>query len=233
MATTIHPRVAQRAVVPRYTFAEAERIIHRPAPTLRRWAAGHDRLYQGKPRHDPPLIHLDGELDGETPPLSFLNLIELRFLASWRQTVPLPAIREALDFSATQLGAERPLLDLRFKRSGRDLFIDYDSLLLVATRSGQLAWPEAVDSLFASLDYDEKEQAAYRWWPLGRARPVLLDTRVNGGRPTTAKTGVRTISIASRLREGWSPADVLDDTAATLPEIAAAAEIEGVRLAAA
>jgi uncharacterized protein (DUF433 family) len=232
VSPAIHPRIAERAVFPRYTFAEAERIIGRQAGTLRRWAAGHDRHYRGEPRHDPPLIRIDGELDGETPPLSFLNLIELRFLASWRQSVPLPSIREALDFSAAQLGAARPLLELRFKRSGRDLFVKHDSQLLAVTRSGQLVWPEAVDSLFASLDYDEQEQAAYRWWPLGRERPVLLDTRVNGGRPTTAETGVRTISIASRLREGWTPADVRKDTAATLPEISAAAEIEGLRLAA-
>ena len=232
MSPAIHPRLAERAVYPRYTFAEAQRIIGRHAGTLRRWAAGHDRVYRGEPRHDPPLIRIDGELDGETQPLSFLNLIELRFLASWRQTVPLPSIREALDFSAAQLGADRPLLHLRFKRSGRDLFVKHDSSLLAVTRGGQLAWPSAVDSLFASLDYDEQEQAAFRWWPLGRERPVLLDTRVNGGRPTTAETGVRTISIATRLREGWKPADVSDDTAATLAEINAAAEIEGVRLAA-
>ncbi|MCW3025663.1 MAG: hypothetical protein JWM29_1095, partial [Solirubrobacterales bacterium] len=61
---------------------------------------------------------------------------------------------------------------------------------------------------------------------------VLLDTRVNGGKPTTALTGVRTISIATRLREGWKPAEVSEDTAATLPEIEAAAQIEGVHLAA-
>jgi uncharacterized protein (DUF433 family) len=230
MTSTIHPRIAERAVVPRYTFAEAERIIRRPAPTLRRWAAGHDRSYRGQPRHDLPLIRIDGELDGEAPPLSFLNLIELRFLAAWRQTIPLPSIREALDFSAAQLGAERPLLDLRFKRSGRDLFVKHDAGLLAATRGGQLAWPTAVDSLMASLDYDKDERAAYRWWPLGRKRPVLLDTRVNGGRPTTANTGVRTISIATRLREGWNPAEVREDTAATLTEIRAAADIEGIRL---
>ena len=188
-------------------------------------------MYKDEPRHDPPLIRIDGSLDGEAPPLSFLNLIELRFLASWRQTVPLPSIREALDFSAAQLGAERPLLDLRFRRRGRDLFVKHDSSLLAVTRAGQLAWPDAVDSLFASLDYDEEEHAAYRWWPLGRERPVLLDTRVNGGRPTTAETGVRTISIAVRLREGWKPVEISDDTAATLSEIDAAAEIEGVRVA--
>jgi uncharacterized protein (DUF433 family) len=104
--------------------------------------------------------------------------------------------------------------------------------LLAVTRGGQLAWPNAVESLLDSLDYDEDEEAAYRWWPLGRKRPVLLDTRVNGGRPTTADTGVRTVAIATRLREGWSTDEVHDDTAATDSEIEAAAEIEGVPLAA-
>jgi uncharacterized protein (DUF433 family) len=228
----MHLRIAERATLPRYTFADAGRIIGRRTGTLRRWAVGHDRTYRGQRTHDPALISIDGELDGNVPPLSFLNLIELRFLASWRQTVPLPSIRAALDFSASQLGAERPLLELRFKRSGRDLFVQHDADLLAVTRSGQLAWPSAVESLFSSLDYDEGEQAAYRWWPLGRERPVVLDTRVNGGRPTTAETGVRTIAIATRIREGWRPADIQDDTAATGEEIRAAAEIEGLRLAA-
>lgn len=233
MPSAPHPRIAERAVQPRYTFAEAARIIGRKGETLRRWALGHDRLYRGRPRHDPPLIRIDGsDADEDTPPLSFLNLIELRFLASWRRSITLPAIREALDFAASQLEAKRPLLDLDFKLHGHDLFVRYETELLSATRRGQVAWPEAVDTLLASLDYDEKEQAAYRWWPLGRQRPVLLDTRVNGGRPTTADTGVRTISIATRLREGWELEEVREDTAATLIEIKAAAEIEGIRLSA-
>lgn len=233
MSSTPHPRISERAVQPRYTFAEAARIIGRQAGTLRRWALGHDRVYRGQPRHDPPLIRIDGSaIDDDTPPLSFLNLIELRFLASWRRNITLPSIREALDFAAVQLEAKRPLLDLDFKLHGYDLFVQYEAELLSATRGGQVVWPEAADTLLASLDYDEDEQTAYRWWPLGRERPVLLDTRVNGGRPTTADTGVRTIAIATRLREGWKPAEIHDDTAATLNEISAAAEIEGIPLAA-
>jgi uncharacterized protein (DUF433 family) len=231
--SALHPRIAERAVQPRYTFAEAASIIGRQAGTLRRWALGHDRLYRGQARHDPPLICIDGSAaDDDEPPLSFLNLIELRFLASWRRSITLPAIRESLDYAAVQLDAERPLLDLDFKLHGYELFVRYGADLLSATRGGQMAWPEAVDTLLASLDYDETEQAAYRWWPLGRERPVLLDTRVNGGRPTTASTGVRTISIATRLREGWEPAEIQADTAATLIEIKAAAEIEGIALSA-
>lgn len=225
----IHPRITERAREPRYTFAEAGRLIHRQPNTLRRWALGHDRVYRGKARHDDALIAIDGSLDGSTPPLSFLNLIELRFLASWRTTISLPFIRQALAFAGEQLGKERPLLELDFKHYGRKLFVDYENQLVSATPlQGQLMWPEMAEFLFESVEYDEDEQAAYRWWPLGKDRPVALDIRVNGGRPTTSTTGVRTVAIATRLRDGYSFSEIEEDTAATPQEIKAAAEIEGV-----
>jgi uncharacterized protein (DUF433 family) len=227
-----HPRIAERALTPRYTFAEAGRLIGRKPSTLRRWALGHDRTYQGEPRHDPPLIRVDGEPQEGDRPLSFLNLIELRFLASWRQYISLPAIRAALDYCAKELRADRPLLDLEFKRHGRELFVEYEKQLVSANRAGQLAWPEGAVVLFAQLDYDQSEHAAFRWWPLGRERPVLLDTRINGGQPTTAANGVRTVAIASRLREGYDIDEISEDTAATPEEIRAAARVEGIRIAA-
>lgn len=226
----VHPRIRRRALQPRYTFAEASRLIGRQPGTLRRWALGHDRVYRGAAKHDPPLITIDGETHGDDPPLSFLNLIELRFLASWREYQPLPTIRDALSYAAEELGAERPLLDLDFKRYGRELFVRYGEHLVNPARHGQLGWPDAATDLFESLDYEE--QAACRWWPLGRSTPVAVDTRINGGRPTTATTGVRTVAIATRLREGWSAEEITDDTAATREEIDAAAQLERVPLAA-
>jgi uncharacterized protein (DUF433 family) len=231
MSMNVHPKIAQRATQPRYTFAEAGRMTGRQAATLRRWALGHDRVYRGETRHDPPVIRVDGDPHGAEPPLSFLNLIELRFLASWRESVSLPAIRAAIDYSASHLGADRPLLELEFKRHGRELFVEYERQLLSPNRGGQLAWPEAADLLLDSLDYDEAENAAYRWWPLGRKQPVLLDLNVNAGRPTTEQTGVRTVAIANRLREGWDLAEITEDTAATEREIRAAASVEGLKLA--
>lgn len=146
--------------------------------------------------------------------------------------MPLHLIREALLYSAQHLGSDRPLLDLDFRRQGRDMFVEFGAELLTVTRRGQLAWPGAVASLFESLDYDSREHAAYRWWPLGRDRPVLLDTRINGGRPTAAMSGVRAVAIASRLREGWNPTEVANETAASLDEIAAAARIESLSISA-
>lgn len=230
MAIRPHPQIALRAKEPRYSFAEAGRLIGRQPATLRRWGLGHDRVYRDEPRHDPALIRVDGEQEAEYP-LSFLNLIELRFLASWRQSIPLPTIRVALAYAATELGVERPLLEVDFKRHGKELFFKYGEQLVSASRGGQLSWPEAADTLLASLDYDTAEQAAYRWWPLGRERPVLLDTRLNGGRPTTSASAVRTVAIATRLRDGWDFAEITDDTSASADEIRAAAKVEGIKLA--
>jgi hypothetical protein len=93
MPQQIHPRFIERALAPRYTFAEASRIIHMPSQPLRRRALGHHRVYKDKPAHDEPLIAIDGSAELGALPLSFLTLIELRFLASFRAGASLPAIR--------------------------------------------------------------------------------------------------------------------------------------------
>jgi uncharacterized protein (DUF433 family) len=229
MTAEIHPQFVERALAPRYTFPEASRILHSSSPKLRRWSLGHERIYRGHPKRDAPLIAIDG-----TPalPLSFLNLIELRFLSSYRSAASLPAIRRALDYAAEQLRVERPLLQLEFATHGRELFLEYaeegaEPYFLNVSRGGQMGvWPPSLDFLMKSLDYDKAEHAAYRWWPLGKARPVIVDTRLNAGRPSTAASGVRTDVVALRLRQGWDPAAIAEDLAAQPDEIDAARELE-------
>lgn len=235
----MHRRFAERALEPRYRFPEASLLVGRPAQTLRRWSVGNRRKYRGKPKVDQPLIRVDGTTE---VPLSFLNLLELRFLASYREAASLPAIRHALDFAANELGVERPLLDLGFSVHGKDLFVRYaaeseEPYFLNASKHGQamlpeVAWPEEASDFMASLEYDDTERAAYRWWPLGRRRPVMLDTTLNAGRPTTAESGVRTVVIATRSRSGWSTEEIAEDVAAGPDEVDAALELEHVALAA-
>jgi uncharacterized protein (DUF433 family) len=225
----MHRRFARRALEPRYGFPEAARIINKPAETIRRWSVGHSRKYRGGRATDQPLIQIDGLR--ETVPLSFLNLIELRFLASYRAGASLPAIRRALDYAAMELDVDRPLLELEFATHGRDLFLRFaedDPYFLNASKGGQFAWPQGATDLVDSLDYDESEHAAFRWWPLGKQTPVLLDTRLNGGRPSTAESGVRTVAIANRAAQGWEPTDIADDVVASVEEVQAALQLEAV-----
>jgi uncharacterized protein (DUF433 family) len=224
----MHRKFATRALEPRYGFPEVAHIVGKRTDTVRRWSVGHTRTYKGKPANDKPLIHCDGD---DKLPLSFLNLLELRFLAGYREGTSLPAIRRALDFAAQSLGVERPLLEVDFKQRGRELFLEFaenDPYFVNASRGGQFAWPTEAEDLVESLDYDESERAAYRWWPLGKQTPVLLDTRVNAGRPSTAESGVRTIAIATRKKAGWKPADIAADVAASIDEVKAALQLEEV-----
>lgn len=225
----MHRRFAKRAQEPRYGFPEAARIVGKPPETIRRWSVGHSRKYRGRPAKDKPLIQIDG--DRERVPLSFLNLIELRFLAGYREAASLPAIRGALDYAARELEVDRPLLEMEFKTHGRELFLRFaedDPYFLNASKGGQFAWPQGATDLVDSLDYDEREHAAFRWWPLGKQTPVLLDTRLNGGRPSTAESGVRTIAIANRADQGWKLTDIADDVAASVNEVEAALQLEAV-----
>lgn len=216
---------------PRYGFPEAAELVHRPTGTLRRWALGNRRVHRGEPTLDSPLILIDGETGREGLPLSFLNLLELRFLASYREEASLPAIRNALDYAAAELEVERPLLEARFAVHGHELFLRYakdngEKYFVNASRSGQIAvWSDEASYLLESLEYDPDEHAAFRWWPLGREKPIVVDTRLSGGHPTTAESGVRAVSIASRADRGWSEDAIAADVGAAPEEVAAALEL--------
>lgn len=236
-------RFAERALEPRYRFPEASRLIGRPAQTLRRWSIGNPRLYRGERRTDKPLIRIDGQFETRNDvPLSFLNLLELRFLASYREAASLPALRRALDFAAKELGVERPLLELEFSIHGKELFLRFASeenepYFVNASQKGQaalsaVAWPDEAADFLKTLEYDDAEHAAFRWWPLGKRRPVMLDTRLNAGRPTTAQSGVRTIAIATRSRRGWTSEEIAEDVVAKPDEIRVALELEQAAVAA-
>jgi hypothetical protein len=227
-----HPRSAERATEPRYSIPEAASFVARPTSTVRRWTIGNVRKHRGEARRDEPLIAVDGDFHDRIP-LSFLNLLELRFLASYRSRVPLQSIRRALDFVASELDIDRPLLSLEFKVHGKSLFLRFategdDRYLLNASQRGQLAWPSALDDFIESVDYDEREHSAYRWWPLGRDEPVIVDTLLNGGIPSTALSGVRTNAIAVHRGEGLDVPEIADDVGATEDEVRAALRFERI-----
>lgn len=242
MSPSGDPRIMGRAKRPLYTLKEGARLTGLPDGKVRRWSLGHRRTYHDQLRVDPPLIDSDGTGD---VPLSFLNLLELRFLRNYRAQVSLPAIRKALAFAAAQLGSERPLLEHEFKVHGRELFLEFvareagsdgESLLLVnASRAGQISldeevWPANLERLFTGLDY--QHNLAQRWWLADRSRPVFVDPGVHSGYPTTSKSRVRTDAISTRYLAGYAVDEIMADVDASADEIVAALVVEGVTLAA-
>jgi hypothetical protein len=116
---------------------------------------------------------------------------------------------------------------------GKSLFLRFaaegdDPYLMNASSRGQIAWPDALDSFIESVDYDERERSAYRWWPLGRDEPVIVDTLLNGGLPSTALSGVRTNAIAVQRSEGFNVPQIAGDVGASEHEVLAALRFEQV-----
>jgi hypothetical protein len=123
-------------------------------------------------------------------------------------------------------------LTVEYKVRGKSLFLRFaaeegDSYLN-ASAGGQLAWPPALDHFIDTVDYDEDQRTAFRWWPRGREEPVIIDTFLNGGLPSTALSGVRTHAIAVHRREGFKVASIADDVGATNEEVLAALRFERI-----
>lgn len=216
------PRLEKRALTPRYSFREASGLVDRAANTVRRWSVGNRRRHhEGQIVLDDPLIAIDGD-PGTGPPLSFLNLLELKMLSAYRDEATLRAIRRALEFAATQLGQPRPLLTMEFHVLGGRLFTDFaksEGLLLNMTDGGQVALVEWVRSVTDDIEY--QNDVAKRWWYHSRRVPLLVDTAVAAGHPITSENGVRVDAITSRVVEGLTDDEIAEDTGASLPEIRA------------
>lgn len=222
----MHERLAERARAPRYTFGQASPLIGRPVNTVRRWSVGNARKRDGRAVRDAPLIGIDGAVGPGGLPLSFLNLLELQVLSQYRDDdASLQAIRGALRYAAEQLEVERPLLHVAFRVEGGHLFHEFAeteggrTLAINASRGGQLALEDFVAGITGDIEYEN--DLARQWWFLGREHPMLVDTRVAGGQPITARTGVRLDAIASRQREGYSVAEIAQDTGAETDEVEA------------
>jgi hypothetical protein len=135
-------------------------------------------------------------------------------LSSYRDEAALQAIRRALVFAGKQLKEPRPLLSRRFHVLGGELFTklaetkDGKQLLVNASREDQTTLETLIESLAMTddLDYENENETAYRWWHHTRGEPIIVDTRVAGGHPITAGTGVRVDAITSRSQSGYSEA---------------------------
>jgi uncharacterized protein (DUF433 family) len=179
--------------VPNYGVSEAARYADITSQTIRNW--------QKLSNRPSPLGKRD---PGKA--LSYLQLIELAVVASARHAgVPLRAIRSTREYMGKVFKAEFPFAEYRFKHDGKRLFIDCidlyehggDGKVLETSGKGQLAWAEILGRLH-EFDYDEN--LVTRWHLGGKKSAVVIDPRVQFGKPSVR--GVPTWIIAARSDAG-------------------------------
>jgi uncharacterized protein (DUF433 family) len=163
--------------------------------------------------------------------VSFTDLIEIVAIGGFkRHGFSVPTIRRIVENCQAQFGERYPLSTQTFKVGGRDVFVSDESTLHdVLRRRGAAAWDEILAPFLETLDY--RDSFAYRWWPLGRSKPVVVDPAFGYGLPVIAGSGVRTEIVRERFEVGDSIEQIARDFSVATDEVQSAIQFELQRAA--
>jgi uncharacterized protein (DUF433 family)/DNA-binding transcriptional MerR regulator len=199
-----------------YSAAEALRLINfsraKGIPgrsisgkTISRWLNGYDYEVKGVSRHSAPLWRSDyGNGEGAVLEISFRDLIELRFVKTFRDLgLSLPTIRECFTKAVEEVNDERPFSTQKFRTDGKTIFLDITQGVregeLIDLRRRQTVFRSFVVPSLQDLEFDADEVA--RWFPLGKGRTsIVIDPTRSFGRPVIRDVGVPTEALASALK---------------------------------
>jgi uncharacterized protein (DUF433 family) len=192
--------------LPAYTVAAAAHYLRLPLTTVRYWALGRAHYRAVILAADP----------GERL-LSFRNLVELHVLGAVRRqhAVSLPKVRRAVEYLRREFGSEHPLSDEEMLAARRHLFVKRLGQLIEASEHGQLAIEKMLEAHLRRVGRDPSG-VPIRLFPFTRPKPegpqsVVIDPRVQFGRPCIHGSGVPTAVVAQRFKAGESTAALADD----------------------
>ena len=215
-----------------YSQADAACLLNVPQTTIRRWVGGYTYTGTGPPRSLPPVIETELPRLEDRLALSFVELMELRVVHRLVQfRVSLQSVRRAAELATQIFGTRHPFASRRIYTDGRKIFAALSSELqpdlveLTPRRREQIISGRILEPFLEELDFDTATFLAYRWWPLGKNKPVVLDPRISFGAPTVAGTAVRTSSIA-RVAGGSSRRDIARAYQISVMKVSAALRFE-------
>ena len=191
-----------------YSVSEASILARVPTRQIRRWLYGYSFQYRGRTHVSAPILEPEPPEIDDHQALSFLDLMELRFIRAFREAgVGLPTIREAARRACQLFDANHPFARQRFRTDGRYIFADIADvtedrqqrvLLLNLTRN-QYAFREVVEpSLYRSMEYSAEGDAAL-WFPQFPRRSIVVDPRRSFGRPIVSKYAIPTDTLAAAV----------------------------------
>ena len=194
----------RRLYLPAYRVSDAARFSGARAGTISSWHHRGGKLGPALPNR----------LKGQH--LSYLELIEVAFVATFRQAgVSLQRIRRAREYAAQALSCEFPFAQIAWLTEGQHLMfnlreIEQDASLdrvVVADKSGQVAWKQVMASRFEQFEYEH--ETALKWHVNGKQNLVVIDPRVSFGAPTVM--GIPTWVIKGRWDAGETLEEIAED----------------------
>lgn len=212
-----------------YLVPDAARILRLPVAVLRSWVCG--RIENEQRRF--PAGEFETRRTGADRHFGFHSLIELFTIAQLRaRGIPMAAVREARAELMERFDTAHPFALEGLMTSGKSLLkaLGNDILLELGTR-GQTAFGKILEPFCASLDFDPINSLATRYFPMGRAHPVVVDPRRAFGRPVIEGTNLTTEAVMSLLRGGDTEEDIAEAFQVDLAAILAARLFEQIKAA--
>jgi uncharacterized protein (DUF433 family) len=162
-----------------------------PGARIRRWLLGYHYRVRGERRWSPPIVQpLFEPIDGEVS-ISFLDLIELRFVNAFLEKgVSWKILREVYEKAVDIVGHRRPFSTRKFKTDGSTIFAEIgrrERKAALELRAGQMGFWSIISPFYKDLEIDKDEVS--RWKP---APQVVIDPQLNFGQPTVSRNGVPT-----------------------------------------
>ena len=221
-----------------YSQSDAAHLLDVPQSTIRRWVGGYTYTGTGPPRSLPPVIQTDLPRLEDRMALSFVELMELRVVKRLTELgLSLQSVRRAADIAKVEFRVDHPYASKRVYTDGKRVFaaissdLEPDIIELSPRRREQIISGRVFIPFLEELDFDTSTSLAYRWWPLGRKTPIVLNPRISFGAPTVAGTAVRTSTIA-RVAGGSSKRDVARAYQISVAKVSAALRFEAALAAA-
>jgi uncharacterized protein (DUF433 family)/transposase-like protein len=212
--------------VPRYTIAQAARLVGLSPTTLRNWVRPQSHTQGGKQVLSEALIEA-GDL------LSFSNLVEAHILRALRrgEDVRMSRLREALKVAKRDYHIDRLLLSDQLRTApGEVLLEDYGKLINLG-RAGQLALMHVFEAHLKRIDWGA--QGPEQFFPefvsvltptrAEDSRLIVINPSISFGKPVLAShKGIRVSAIVSRIDAGEEEDAIAQDYGIERREVDAA-----------
>jgi uncharacterized protein (DUF433 family) len=187
-----------------YTVPEAARLTKVSTWRIRRWLRGYSfRTRSATVHSSAPVVRAPIAAIDDSLALSFLDLVEVKLVDRLLERgVTWKSLREAARRGSAFLGYSHPFSTGRFWTDGKTVLLELaetenDSALLDVIRN-QFTFKKVLAPFLAQLDFEQ--DAAVRWWPLGKQRQVVVDPARSFGQPIVVREGVPTSVLAKAVR---------------------------------
>jgi len=182
-----------------YTLREAAGITGVPSASIKRWLYGYKYRRDSGFREQPPIWQGDlGRIHGRTI-LSFLDLMEARFIHAFRgHRLRWVAIREAAKIACEMFEDQHPFTRGKFRTDGIRIFRQVEEgekVRLFDLNRKSWVFKDIVEpSLYRGVEFSDDQIS--RWYPLFPHKSIVIDPEICFGRPLAARGYVPTDILA-------------------------------------